>query len=186
MIHKTADVEEGALIGSNTKIWHLSHVRKGAKLGENCILGKNVFVDSGVLIGNNVKIQNNVSVYEGVTLEDGVFIGPHTTFTNDVNPRAINVDGTLKQGSDWKLSKTLVKKGASIGAGSVILCNLSIGEFALIGAGSVVTKDVPAYGLAYGVPAKLVGYVCKCGKKLGDLSLKGKIKCDSCKSEIVI
>ncbi|MBS3171259.1 N-acetyltransferase [Candidatus Woesearchaeota archaeon] len=186
MIHKTADVEEGASIGNNTNIWHQCHVRKGAKIGENCILGKNVFVDSGAILGNNVKIQNNVSVYEGVTLEDGVFVGPHTTFTNDVQPRAINIDGSLKKGLDWKLSKTLVKKGASIGAGSVVLCNLTIGEFAMVGAGSVVTKEVPAYGLVYGVPAKLIGYVCKCGKKLGDIYLKGKVKCGFCKSEIII
>jgi len=186
MIHKTAEIEEGSKIGKNTNIWHYVHVRKNAIVGENCILGKNVYIDSNTRIGNNVKIQNNVSVYEGVNLEDGVFVGPHVTFTNDLEPRAINIDGSLKKGSNWNISKTLVKKGTSIGAGSVILCNITIGEFAMIGAGSVVTKNVPDYGLVYGVPAKLVGYVCKCGKKLGDNSLKGKQVCKYCKTEILI
>lgn len=186
MIHKTADVEDGTIIGKNTKIWHLCHVRKGAKIGENCVLGKNVFIDSEAVLGNNVKLQNNVSVYSGVTIEDGVFIGPHVTFTNDLIPRAINVDGSLKAGNDWELVKTLVKKGASIGAGSVILPGITLGEFCMVGAGSVVTKDVPTYGLVYGTPAKPAGYVCKCGRKLGDNNLKGKIKCSYCKSEIII
>ena len=186
MIHKTAEVEEGASIGENTNIWHYSHIRKGSTIGSNCVLGKNVFVDSGAKIGNNVKIQNNVSVYDGVTIEDGVFVGPHVTFTNDLEPRAINPDGSLKKSSDWKISQTLVKKGSSIGAASVIICGITIGEFAMIGAGSVVTKNVPNFALVYGTPAKHMGYVCKCGKKLGDTNLSGKIKCSHCKSEIII
>src|SRR3989344_3870623 len=186
MIHETAIVEEGSLVGQNTSIWHHSHVRKGARIGNSCVLGKNVYVDTGVIIGNKVKIQNNVSVYDGVILEDGVFVGPHVSFTNDLIPRAVNIDGSLKKENDWEIKKTLVKKGASIGTSSVILPGLTIGEFAMIGAGSVVTKSIPDYGLVLGVPAKLVGYVCKCGKKIGDLSLKGKQVCKYCKSEILI
>ncbi len=186
MIHKTAEVEQGSLIGDNTSIWHYTHIRKGSVIGNSCILGKNVYIDSGAKIGNNVKIQNNVSVYDGVEIQDGVFIGPHVTFTNDLEPRAVNIDGSLKKASDWKISKTLIKKGASIGAGSVILSGISIGEFAMIGAGSVVTKNIPNFALVYGVPAKHKGYVCKCGKKLGDTNLNGKIKCQHCKSEIIL
>ena len=186
MIHKTAEVEDGAKIGDNTNIWHYVHVRKGSIIGSNCILGKNVFIDSGTKLGNNIKVQNNVSIYDGVSIEDGVFVGPHVTFTNDLIPRAINIDGSIKKGSDWSISKTLIKKGASIGAGSVILPGIIVGEFAMIGAGSVVTKNIPNFALVYGTPAKHMGYVCKCGKKLGDTNLKGKIKCQHCKSEILI
>lgn len=190
MIHKTAEVEEGSQIGENTSIWHFAHIRKGAKIGKNCSLGKSVYIDHDVIIGNNVKIQNNVSIYYKATLEDGVFIGPHVCFTNDNLPRAINPDGSLKSGgtnaTDWEIEETIVKRGASIGANSTILSGLEIGEFALVGAGSVVTKNIPRHGLVYGVPAKLMGYVCKCGKKLGDTYFKGKIKCPNCKSEINI
>jgi len=151
-------------------VWNQAQIRSGAKIGNNCIISKNVYVDLGVSIGNNTKIQNNVSIFQGVTIEDGVFIGPHVCFTNDKVPRAINLDGTLKAGGesacDWKLAKTLVKNGASIGAGTVILPGVTIGKFAMVGAGSVVTKDVPDQGLVYGSPAELKGYVCKCGSKL--------------------
>ena len=127
-------------------------------------LSKGVYVDFGVKIGDNVKIQNNVSVYHGVTIEDGVFVGPHVCFTNDKKPRAVNEDGSLKAADDWQVSKTIVKKGASIGANSTILPGITIGKFSLIGAGSVVTKDVPDYGLVYGNPAKLKGSVDKKGE----------------------
>ena len=190
MIHKTAEVEEGAKIGSNTKIWHHCHVRRNAKIGDNCSLGKGVYVDHDVIIGNNVKIQNNVSVYYKALIEDGVMIGPHVCFTNDNLPRAINPDGSLKSsgsvGSDWKIDEIIIRKGAAIGANSTLLTGITVGEFALVGAGSVVTKNIPSYGLVYGVPARLVGYVCKCGKKLGDINLRGKVNCNSCKSEIEI
>ena len=165
MIHPTADVHKEAKIGKNCKIWHQAQIRENAVLGENCIIGKNVYIDFGVKIGNNVKIQNNSSVYHGITLEDGVFIGPHVVFTNDKYPRAINADGTLKTDNDWEVGKTTVKKGASLGAGVIVLPGITIGEFAMIGSGSVVTKDVPAYGLAVGNPAKLIGHVDKQGKK---------------------
>jgi len=165
-IHASASVSKDAKIGKGTKIWNWVQVRENASLGENCILSKGVYVDIGVKIGDNVKIQNNVSVYHGVTLEDGAFIGPHVCFTNDINPRAVNPDGTPKDLSDWTVSKTLVKEGAAIGANSTILAGITIGKWALIGAGAIVTKSVPDYGLAVGCPAKVIGYVCKCGKRI--------------------
>lgn len=176
MIHATADVNPKAKIGENAKIWNNAQVRENAEIGENTIISKNVYIDSGVKIGKNVKIQNNVSVFHGVTIQDGVFIGPHVCFTNDKNPRAINPDGTLKSATDWEVSETLIKKGAAIGANSTILPGVTIGQFALIGAGSVVTKDVPDFGLVYGNPAKMHGYVCYCGKKL-------TTKCEKCGKE---
>ena len=163
--HETAEVADKAEIGDGTSVWHFSHVREGAKIGKNCIIGQSVYIDSGVKIGSNVKIQNNVSVYHGVTIEDGVFVGPHVCFTNDLKPRAINPDRSLKSGDDWEVSKTLVKKGASIGANSTIISGITIGEFCMIGAGSVVTKDVPAFALVYGNPAKIMGEVDKRGNK---------------------
>lgn len=165
-IHPTSDVSPEAVIGSGTKIWQHCQVRENAQIGSNCILSKGVYVDSGVKIGNNVKIQNGISVYHGVTLEDGVFCGPHCVFTNDKRPRAINPDGTLKSGDDWLVSETLVKRGASIGAHATIICGTVLGEWAMIGAGAVVTKDVPDYGLVIGNPARLYGFVCPCGEKL--------------------
>src|SRR3989338_7091766 len=127
-IHKTAEISDKAKIGKDTAIWHHSHVRENAKIGNNCIIGKNVYIDFDVEIGNKVKIQNNSSVYHGVKIEDGVFIGPHVCLTNDKNPRAINKDGSLKKGSDWQISKILVREGASIGAGSTILPSITIGK----------------------------------------------------------
>ena len=184
-IHPTAEVSEKAKIGENTKIWHHSQVRENSKIGSNCILGKNVYIDINVIIGNNVKIQNNVSVYDGVIIEDGVQVGPHACFTNDKFPRAINPDGQLKGGSDWEIDKTIVKYGASIGAHSVIVCGTTIGKFALVGAGSVVTKNVPDHALVYGNPAKIQGYVCLCGHKLKPSQSKGSPGyCEICKKDL--
>jgi acetyltransferase-like isoleucine patch superfamily enzyme len=176
-IHETAQVSDKADIGKGTKIWNWVQVRENTKIGKNCILSKSVYIDFDVKIGNNVKIQNNVSVYHGVNIEDGVFIGPHVCFTNDKNPRAINPDGTLKSGDDWEVSEIKIKKGAAIGANSTILPGVTVGRFALVGAGSVVTKNIPDFALVYGNPAKIAGYVCKCGKKLEN-------KCNDCNIDI--
>jgi acetyltransferase-like isoleucine patch superfamily enzyme len=154
------------MIGEGTRIWQHCQVREGAVIGDHCILSKGVYVDADVHIGNNVKIQNGISIYHGVTLEDGVFCGPHCVFSNDLRPRAINPDGSLKSADDWTVSTTLVRSGASIGAHATIVCGVTIGRWAMIGAGAVVTHDVPDYGLVYGNPARLHGFVCPCGVKL--------------------
>lgn len=167
-IHPTADVSKKAIIGAGTRIWHNAHIREGAFIGQNCVISRSVYIDFDVVVGSNVKIQNNASLYNGTVLEDGVFIGTGVVFTNDKAPRAVNPDGTIKQACDWKVGKILVKMGASIGSGSIILPNIRIGKHAMIGAGSVVTKDVPAHALAYGNPARVQGYVCRCGNKMED------------------
>ena len=177
-IHPTSDVSSEAIIGNGTKIWQHCQVRENSKIGENCILSKGVYIDAGVIIGNNVKIQNGISVYHGVTLEDGVFCGPHCVFTNDKRPRSINPDGSLKGGEDWVVSETLVRKGASIGAHATIVCGNTLGKWSMIGAGAVVTKDVPDYGLVIGNPARLIGFVCPCGEKLA-LSEESKTQLES-------
>ena len=165
-IHSTAEVSEQAQIGAGTSIWHQAQVRGGARIGCNCILGKGAYVDAGVILGDNVKVQNYVSIYHGVTIEDGVFCGPHCVFTNDKRPRAVNADGSLKAADDWEVAPTLVKRGASIGANAVIVCGVTVGEWAMIGSGAVVTRDVPDYGLVWGNPARLHGFVCPCGQRL--------------------
>jgi len=158
-IHPSAEVSENASIGEGSKIWHQAQVRENAKIGKNCIIGKNVYIDFGVQIGDNCKIQNNVNVYHGVSIEDEVFLGPGMTFTNDLYPRAFIW-------SEDRVVKTVVKKGASIGANATIICGVTIGSYALVGAGSVVTKDVPPHALVVGNPARVLGFVCKCGWKL--------------------
>lgn len=164
--HPSADVSPHATIGEGTRIWHQCQVREAAVIGRYCILSKGVYVDTGVQIGDHVKIQNGVSVYHGVTLEDGVFCGPHCVFTNDLRPRAINPDGSAKAGDDWTLTPTLVRMGASIGAHATIVCGITIGRWAMVGAGAVVTHDVPDHGLVLGNPAHLRGFVCACGETL--------------------
>ena len=165
-IHPTAEVSPDAEVGSGSHIWNHAQIREGARIGCNCIIGKNVYVDRGVVLGDGVKVQNNVSVYHGVLIEDGVFIGPHVCFTNDVLPRAMTPEGMPKGEDGWLVGHTVVRRGASIGAGSVILPNVIIGSFALIGAGSVVTHSVSAHALAYGNPARQHGHVCRCGRPL--------------------
>ena len=172
--HRTSDVSPQAKIGDGTKIWQHCQVRENVVIGENCILSKGVYIDSDVKIGNNVKIQNGISVYHGVTLEDGVFCGPHCVFTNDKRPRSINPDGSLKGGEDWVVSETLVRTGASIGAHATIVCGITIGKWAMIGSGAVVTKNVPDYGLVYGNPARLRGFVCPCGYKLTEAKISAE------------
>lgn len=162
-IHKTADVSDNANIGCNTKIWNQAQVRENCIIGEGCIISKNAYIDTGVILGNNVKVQNNVNIYNGVTIEDDVFLGPSMTFTNDLYPRAFN--------TEWKITKTLVKKGASIGANVVIVCGNIIGQYAMIGSGSVVTRDIPNNALAVGNPARIIGYVCNCGIKLNEANI---------------
>ena len=188
-IHPTADVSPKANIGEGTSIWHQAQVREDVNLGQNCIIGKGVYIDAGVKIGNNVKIQNYVSVYHGVTIEDGVFVGPHVCFTNDLKPRAINPDGSLKAADDWILSLTLIKQGAALGANSTIRCGTSIGNWAMVGSGSVVTKDIPDYGLAWGNPAQIHGFVCPCGTRLEKVDQNADTfftECPSCKQKINI
>ena len=174
-IHPTAEVSPQAEIGEGTSIWHQVQIREGSRIGKNCILSKGVYIDAGVLVGDCVKIQNYVSVYHGVTVEDGVFIGPHVCFTNDLQPRAVNPDGTLKAADDWQLSPTLIRRGASLGANSTIRCGVTIGKWAMVGAGSVVTHDIPNYGLAWGNPARLHGFVCPCGNRLNKRNPTGAV-----------
>ena len=165
-IHPTAQVHESSKIGPGSTIWNDAQIREGVVLGEGCIVGKGAYIDQSVQIGSHVKIQNGVSVYQGVTLEDGVFCGPHSTFTNDMYPRAINPDGTPRGADDWKLVPTLIRRGASIGANATIRCGVTVGEWAMIGAGSVVTRDIPPHALVLGNPARMRGYVCCCGVSL--------------------
>ncbi len=160
-VHESSYVDEGTEIGDGTKIWHFSHVQSGAKIGNNCSLGQNVNIANNVIVGNGCKIQNNVSVYEGVELEDFVFCGPSMVFTNIKLPRS----EFPQRGSEYYL-KTLVKKSASIGANATIVCGVTIGEYAMIGSGAVVTKDVPAYALVVGNPGKIIGKVDKKGKRV--------------------
>jgi len=181
-IHKTADVSKDAKIGAGTRIWNQAQVREKATIGKDSIIGKSSYIDVNVVIGSNVKIQNFVSVYDGVTIEDNVFIGPVVIFTNDLYPRANSTSRV------W--SKTLVKEGASIAAGAIIVCENTLGKHCMIGAGSVLTKSIPDYGLAYGNPAKLKGFVCECGRKLSEIIKRNNLdilyKCSCCGKEIRI
>lgn len=185
-IHPTADVSDGASIGDSTSIWHHAQIREKVTIGQECIIGKGVYIDAGVKIGNRVKIQNYVSVYHGVIIEDGVFVGPHVCFTNDLYPRAINPDGSLKAADDWILSETLICVGAALGANSTIVCGTKIGAWSMVGSGSVVTQDVPDYGLVFGNPARLHGFICPCGTRLmhkENLGLNELLTCPECKNE---
>ena len=165
-LHPTAEIAPDASIGERTRIWREVQIREGASIGDDCILGKGVYIDARVRVGSRVKIHNYASVFEGVTLEDGVFIGPHVCFTNDRFPRAITGKGELKGAEEWTITPTRVCYGASLGAGAVICCGVTIGPFALVGAGAVVTRAVPAHTLVLGNPARPRGYVCSCARPL--------------------
>lgn len=174
-VHPTAVVDKKVTIGDGTKVWHFAHVRENTEIGRNCVLGDFVYVGKGVKIGNGVKLENRATVYEGVRIEDKVFVGPHVSFTNDPYPRSFS--------TNWKIVETLVKEGASIGAGAIVRCGITIGEYALIGAGSAVTKEVPSHAIVYGNPAEVRGFACKCGRELKKEEKKQKfvlMKCPIC------
>ncbi|SHK15683.1 UDP-2-acetamido-3-amino-2,3-dideoxy-glucuronate N-acetyltransferase [Clostridium cavendishii DSM 21758] len=174
-VHESSYVDEPCNIGAGTKIWHFSHVMSGCTIGEKCNIGQNVVISPGVTLGNGVKIQNNVSVYTGVICEDGVFLGPSCVFTNVINPRSF-----IERKSEYR--ETRLCKGSSVGANVTIVCGNTIGKYALIGAGAVVTKDVPDFGLIVGNPGRLIGHVCKCGERL-NFNSDNLAKCSACEEE---
>lgn len=174
-IHPTAEVSDAATIGRGSSVWHQAQIRERAVLGENCIIGKGAYIDFDVHLGANCKVQNYSCVFHGTTLEDGVFVGPEVVFTNDRYPRAINPDGTLKLADDWEVGQTLVKYGAAVGSRSVVLPGVTIGRWALVAAGSVVTKDVPDHALVAGNPARPMGWACVCARRLDE-----SLKCAAC------
>lgn len=176
-VHPTAVVEEGASIGTGTKVWHHAHVRDGAVVGGDCNLGKNVYVDAGAVIGSRVKIQNNVAVYHGLTVEDDVFLGPSCVLTNDLHPRASN--------PSWQITPTLIRRGASVGANATIVCGTTIGEWAMVAAGAIVTRDVEDHQLVLGAPARPAGWVCECGQTLTrQVAPKpADLRCEACRSK---
>jgi UDP-2-acetamido-3-amino-2,3-dideoxy-glucuronate N-acetyltransferase len=184
-IHESAYVDDGAQVGNGTKIWHFCHVMPGAVIGERCNLGQNVVVMPGTRLGNNVKVQNNVSIYEGVELEDDVFCGPSMVFTNVINPRS-----HVSRKDEYR--RTLVRRGASIGANATIICGVTLGEYAFVGAGAVVTRDVPDYAVVTGVPARRTGWACQCGEMLRPerqaQSAKGttSITCGTCETRYLL
>jgi UDP-2-acetamido-3-amino-2,3-dideoxy-glucuronate N-acetyltransferase len=176
LVHESSYVDEGAVVGKGTRIWHFCHIMSGAEIGESCSLGQNVVVMPRVKLGRNVKVQNNVSIYEGVKCEDDVFLGPSMVFTNVVNPRS-------HVSRRHEYLPTLVRRGASIGANATVVCGHTLGEYSFVGAGSVVTRDVPAYAMVVGVPARIMGWMCRCGVRL-PLDAKPadgvEVRCESC------
>lgn len=176
-VHESSYIDEECEIGEGTKIWHFSHIMSKSKIGNDCNIGQNVFVSSGVILGNNVKVQNNVSIYTGVICEDNVFLGPSCVFTNVTNPRSL-----INRKNEYKA--TLIKEGASVGANATIICGHTVGKFALIGAGSVITKDVKDYELIIGNPGKRIGWVCQCGERIAVNN--GEAACKACNTKYIL
>jgi acetyltransferase-like isoleucine patch superfamily enzyme len=168
LIHPTADISPGVVIGESTQVWDQVRIREEAILGAECIIGRGAYIDSGVRIGDRVKVQNDALIYRGCVVESGVFIGPAAILTNDRFPRAITADGDLATADDWEISETHLGLGCSIGAGAIVVAGHDVGSYALVAAGAVVTQEVPAHGLVMGNPARLVGWVCACGRRLRD------------------
>ena len=166
MIHPSADVSSGAMIGRGTRIWHRTQICSGARIGDDCVVGSGVYIDRDVSVGSRVKIQTGAQLYHGAVVEDGVFIGPLVCLTNDKHPRAITPDGRPQTDADWEVGRTYVCYGASLGAGSILLAGVTVGRFAMVAAGAVVADSVPDHGLVAGVPSRLVGYACACGYRL--------------------
>lgn len=180
-IHPTAIVEDDVEIGPGTRIWHMAHVRRGARIGAHCTISKDVYIDLGVVIGDRVKVQNGVSVYHGVTLENDVFVGPHAAFTNDEMPRAF--------AEDWKVTQTLVRQGASIGANATIVCGVTLGPYSMVAAGSTVSNDVAPHGLVIGSPSRLVSYICRRGHRMKIAASEGYqtiYECWSCREQLEV
>jgi UDP-2-acetamido-3-amino-2,3-dideoxy-glucuronate N-acetyltransferase len=178
-VHETAEVSPLAEVGAGTAVWHQAQIREGARVGEDCVIGKGAYIDLQVQIGNRVKVQNGAMVYRGVTVEDGAFIGPLACLANDRYPRAITPEGTRKIEGDWEVGRVVIRRGASIGASAVVLPDVEVGEHAMVAAGAVVSKDVPPQGLVMGNPARLVGYVCLCGRRLLEDPV-GQWRCVNC------
>jgi acetyltransferase-like isoleucine patch superfamily enzyme len=181
-IAETAVVAPDARIGEGTRIWHHAQVREGARIGRECNVGKGVYVGAGVVIGDRCKIENNASLFEGLVIEEGVFVGPHVVFTNDQRPRAMNPDGSPQTASDWELGRSAVRRGASIGAGAIVLPGLEIGRYAMVGAGAVVTRDVPPQALVVGNPARRVAWICVCGRERFEMAPAAgvELRCARC------
>jgi len=191
-VHPSADLEPDVSVGPGTAIWQRAQVRRGARIGSECVIGRDVFVDVEVTVGNRVKVQNGALLYHGLSVEDGVFIGPGAILTNDRYPRAITVSGDLAGDDDWTVAPILLRHGCSVGAGAVIVAGVEVGTYAMIGAGAVVTRDVPGHSMVAGNPARRIGWVCSCGHRLKDstghdapaqrerYAIDTKLVCESC------
>lgn len=167
-VHPSAFLDEGASVGARSKVWHLTHIRAGASVGADCIVGRDVYIGGGVRFGDRCKVQNNAQVFEGTIAEDGVFIGPAAVLTNDRLPRAVTPEGAPKGAEDWEITGVYLETGCSVGAAAVVVPGVRVGTWAMIGAGAVVTRDVPRHALVIGSPARIIGYVCFCGERVGD------------------
>ena len=187
-VHPSADVESEVTIGPGTSVWNRAQLRNRVRIGAECVIGRDVFIDEGVVVGDRVKIQNGALLFHGVTVEEGAFIGPNATLTNDRFPRSITSDGRLARGGDWEVSPIVVRRGASIGAAATIVAGHDIGPFATVGAGAVVTHDVPGYALVVGNPARRIGWVCACGRRLdhGEQIEVSSLTCSACGSRYTI